>query len=98
MTIDALICSIPHCASPLMTLWMPANLKSILTREGFIAKAMDLNTEIMAHVDKDQETKQLLIDFFYHQKFDDDSIENVGNTVSYVVNRISGFNAKNFNV
>lgn len=95
MTIDALICSVPHCASPLMTLWTPANLKSILIREGFVAIAMDLNTEIMAGVDKDYKNKQLLIDFFYHQKFDNDSIDNVGNTLTNIITRICRPKAKN---
>jgi len=95
MTIDALICSIPHCGSPLMTLWMPANLKAVLTRAGFTATAMDLNSEVMANVDKDTMNKQLLIDFFYHQKFNNNDIDIINTTIAQVVNRITRSEAKN---
>lgn len=91
---DAVICAMPHCDEPLMTLWFAGNLKACLVREGIDAVSMDLNAEIMSSV-AGTDIQDTVMDFFYHQKCEEDSVPVVTEVVERMINRATEHEAKN---
>jgi len=83
---DILICAVPYVETT-EAIMAPGLLKAVCEREGFTAKALDLNIEVVNWAEK-KENKKKIFDFFFSQEYDTDTVDDIHKVINYCVDRI----------